>query len=93
MSRDIFTYMADYYNKKMTLETLSNRIKYIVNLDLGEIKRNLSPIMWACKYNIPEVALLLIQSGRSNPEYVNKKGETALIWACAISSSEVALAL
>jgi ankyrin repeat protein len=93
MNWHIYTFITDYRNKKITLETLSNYIKQIVGLDLTEIKKDLSPIMWACKYNIPEVALLLIQSGKSNPEYVNKKGETALLYSLYEGLPDVALAL
>ena len=93
MGRDIYTYMKDYRKKKMTLETLSDYIKRFALLDLKEIQNDLSPIMWACKYNIPEVALLLIQSGKSNPEYVNKKGETALLYSLYEGLPDVSLVL
>jgi len=47
----------------------------------------------ACSRNMPEVALALIATGKSNPGAQDEFGDTALIWACKNNMTDVALAL
>lgn len=41
-----------------------------------------TPLILACVYNISEVALALIASGKSEPDHISYEGNTALIMAC-----------
>jgi hypothetical protein len=61
------------------------------NFDENEVDGNgNTALIWACIHSWPEVAMALIQTGRSKPEHVNNSGETALILACYDALTEVA---
>ena len=91
---DIYALLNSLKNKKINLDTFSSLINS-GNYDLKkEGKTNAeSPIIWAIKNANPEAVLELIRTNKSNPEYVTKGGNTALILACREIMPEVALAL
>ena len=81
-------------------------IKYIQNHDIENSLRIINEcdlkytdingdtaLIWACRYNMSEVALAIIATGQSNISYRGYYGNTALIHACYNNMSEVALAL
>jgi ankyrin repeat protein len=49
--------------------------------------------MFACKYQLPEVALALLNTGQFKPDHINKFGMTALIYSCTRRMYDVAIAL
>jgi ankyrin repeat protein len=61
------------------------------NLSFGNFDR--SPLMDACIHKKEDMALKLIESGNSKPDYVNNDGYTALIYACMNRMEKVAIKL
>jgi ankyrin repeat protein len=63
-------------------------------VDPGYIEYNDStPLLAACMNNLPEIALKLIETGKSNPEYVNADGEDAITIAKRLKMRKVVDAL
>ena len=62
------------------------------NLDIVD-SYGRTALMWACHYEMKEVALELIKTGKSNPEHITKDEKTALSLACERYMKEVAYKL
>jgi ankyrin repeat protein len=56
-------------------------------------KYNRTALMYACGYNLPNVALEIINIGLSKPDQIDNDNETALMYACMNKLPEVALKL
>jgi len=68
--------------------------EYPENVDFGRVNNDtLTPLMYATKNNMEEVALALIATGESNIEHKNKHDFTVLTYACNNNLVNIALAL
>lgn len=52
-----------------------------------------TPLILTCERKLPELALALIATGKSNPQHANINGDTALLLACQNNMPNVAMAL
>ncbi len=102
MSESIFPELEDYQsliNKNQSRDHLEMSLSYIISYinsnkyNLSEIKNDQTPLMYACANKMSEVAIKLIESGKSFPEYIDNDGNTALIYTTQNKMSEVALKL
>jgi len=48
-------------------------------------------LLQACKYDLESAALEILEFGNIDYNYVDKNGDTALIWACTNNMDSIAL--
>ena len=77
-------------------EKIKNKILQWIDsgkYDVSLIDDEETALTVACAYRMSDIALKLIQTGNSRPEYINQHGVTALVYACDNRMKEVALKL
>jgi len=85
------TQLLDYIKHKDS----DNALKYIDSMTdkrlLGVTdEKNMTVMMYACKYSLEDVALQILSSGSSNLSQVSSIGKTAFIYACSNVLTRVA---
>jgi hypothetical protein len=82
----------NYSNTKreLIINVVNELIKH-ENVNLGITnKYDKNAVFYACFFNMPDVAMYLLNSGKSNP-CINSGGQSCLSWACMGNMEEVAV--
>jgi len=90
---NIMKKLEEIFDKKNTDFILEYIHKHPTILEHVTQELKETPLMLACKYRMPELAMEMIRMGGSHPEKVSSKGETALMIACQTGLNEIAIAL
>ena len=85
------TQLLDYIKNRES----QNALKYIDSMTdkrlLGVTDdKNMTAMMYACKYSLEDVAIKILSSGSSNLSQVSSIGKTAFIYACSKALTRVA---
>jgi ankyrin repeat protein len=81
------------------VEIVPNKVQKVIKsintnkYDLIKTYMGDTPLIYAIKKKIPQIALALIATGKLNLGEINNKGKTALIYACSEGLNDVALSL
>jgi hypothetical protein len=92
-------YQIKKNNEKKTTEYKDMEPVVFALLNTGEVDpgyeefNDTTPLILACSNELSEIALRLIATGKSNPEYINNYGEEALTIAKELNMTEVVNAL
>lgn len=90
----IALYQWAIHKQNMIFEIVNELVKPEHNVDIGTTNNyNKNALYYACLHAMPDVALILINTGKSNPCINDYDGDTSLYQACLNKMEDVAIRL